>query len=106
MLKLNPEKESLLNSIYGFEIVFPNTSFKCYKYKGITILPMSNPKHAGEISFSSLGRAVQNKLYDLIKDDVLILAPNTVKETKITRIKTQMQRLEHQLKELEESEDE
>lgn len=106
MLKLNSEKEKLLVSEYGFIIKRPNTNYKTYEYHGIVILPISNPKYSGRVILQSFSRNLQDKLYDLIKNEVLIQVPNTAKQDKINKLKLQIKRLESQIKEMEESEDE
>lgn len=104
MLKLNPEKENLLESEYGFSVSSPNTHFKTYKFAGIIICPINNPKFSGNVTLHSFGRAVQDKLYELIKNDVLIQVPDKTREERISKMKIKIENLEKQIKELEDTE--
>lgn len=106
MLKLDESKEDLLVSKYDFTVQRPGTNYMMYYYRGIVICPISNPKFSGRVILQSFSRRLQDKLYELIKDDILIQVPNTNKQEKMNKLKTQITRLEHQLKELEVDDDE
>jgi len=105
MFKLNPEKEKELTTKYKFYQISSNTKFMAYKYAGITICPTTNPKFSGRVVIHSYSRAVQDKLYELIKDHVLILGPNDNNEEKLSKLKLQLKRLETQISELENKEE-
>lgn len=102
MFKLNESKENLLEKQYGFQknVFGENNIF--YRFgKGLTIYSIEHIKHPGQVECTSFSRRVQDLLYSLIKDDVLIVVPNENKTEQIIKLQEKIEQLKQRIKKLE-----
>lgn len=101
MLILNEDKEDLLVDKYKFKKEHTVTGEAYYNYqKCLTIYSFSH-RYEGKINVYSGSKALQDILFDLIKDDILIKVPNFNKDEKIFKLKTRIRDLEKQIELLE-----
>lgn len=100
MWVLNKEKENLLISKYNFE---KKKDINAYGYgRSITIWSSNHEKWSGLVNVMSLSKATQDKIYELIKDDVIVLGSNINKEQKIKKYKKEIEELQDKIRKLEE----
>lgn len=103
MLMLNPEKENLLESKYGFEKeTRVDGSYYYGKKAEHSRFARSSRMYVDNrrVTIASFSLLNQDLLYDMIIDGTLIKMPNT--QSKQQNIEKQIQKLKEKLKELEE----
>lgn len=104
MLILNKEKENLLVEKYGFQAEKSFNGGIYYLYGGLTIYGASyQGKSNLKIKANSLSVAVQNILYKLIRDEVLLCIEETESVSEMIKLKNHIKELEDRIKELEEN---
>ena len=104
MLILNKEKENLLVEEYGFqaERSFDGGIYYLTKNGRLTIYGASyQGKNRLKVKANSLSVEVQNILYKLIKDEVLLCVKETESISEIVKLKNHIKELEDRIKELE-----
>lgn len=94
MLILDKDKENLLVEKYKFEKNKNIDDNNFYTLKSITIYCNDNENY---LIIGSLSKSMQDVLYDLIKDDVLLKSETSEKSLKLKRIKKK----EEQIKKLQ-----
>lgn len=107
MLLLDKEKECELEK-YGFEKVANIIGGNYYNFgKSLTIYGSNyGLKNNLKIQISSNAKEMQDVLYDLIKNDVLIKVENPKKEKKKSDLELRIEELEKQMQELKETKNE
>lgn len=103
MLILNQEKEKELVEKYGFEKKEAVGGGNFYGFgRCLTIYGSNygNPKYNSTINIYSGSKDMQDVLYDLIKNDVLVKVENPKKEKKKSELELRIEELEKQIEEL------
>lgn len=103
MLILNQEKEKELVEKYGFEKDEAVGGGNFYNFgRSLTIYGLNycNSKYNLTVKIYGGSKDVQDVLYDLIKNDVLIKVENPKKEKKKSELELRIEELEKQIKEL------
>lgn len=104
MLILNKEKENLLVEKYGFEECEGYNNMKYYKYGGTLTINGSNyNENSLKVRLYSYSQKTIDKLYELIKDDVILYMENTKNISEMVKLKNNIKELEDRIKELEEN---
>lgn len=102
MLVLNKEKEHLLVEQYGFQAEKAYNGGFYYLFGGLTIYGASYPGKSNlKVKANSLSVMVQNKLYQLIKDDILLCIEETESVGEVLRLKYKIKQLENKIQEME-----
>ena len=103
MLILDEKKEHLLVQKYNFvaSTGFGNSKFYRYK-KGLTICSHNlknseKPQWAGKVEIHSGSKEVQDILYTLIKDDVLLKVKNENNEERIKKLQNKIKELQERI---------
>lgn len=104
MLILNQEKEKELVEKYGFEKKEAVGGGNFYDFgRSLTIygLNYGNPRYNLTVKMHTGSKDMQDVLFDLIKNDVLIKVEDSKKEKKKSELKLRIEELKKQIKELE-----
>lgn len=102
MLILNREKENLLVEKYGFEAEKSYNGGIYYLFGGLTIYGASyQGKSNLKIKANSLSVVVQNMLYRLIRDEVLLCIEETESVNEMLKLKNRIKQLESKIQEME-----
>ena len=107
MLVLNKDKENLLVEKYGFTAKKNDWGSYWYSYKrtALTIWSSNSQYKPCRVDINSVSMELQDKLYGLIKDDVLICVPNEDKQAKILKIEEKIKKMQEQIDKLKKEED-